>query len=185
VSIIHFTVPGRPFAWKRTNEFKGRRITDKGQLADQRRIAQLGAEAWGPNPPLFGPVKLLVIATFETPASWPAKLREAAIRGDVYFDSDPDFDNIAKEAADGLKFVAFCDDNQVGDGRAILRYGLGERREIWMEALGDPSLQTPAAKRREAKWRAGGYDAAIADAPCGAARWPRVLDALRKEAARG
>jgi Holliday junction resolvase RusA-like endonuclease len=162
---------------------KGRamRLTQAAADEHKRLIARVGGEAWGPRPPLFGSVKLLVIATFETPTSWPKALRAAALAGEVYHDSDPDFDNLEKQVADGLKFISYVDDNQVGDGRAVCRYGRGERTEVWLQALGDPRLQTPAARRREAKWRSGGYDAAIAKAPCGTARWPRVLDALAKE----
>jgi hypothetical protein len=148
-------------------------------VAHQVEVARLGGEAWGPRPPLFCPVKLLVMGTFETPASWPAKLIAAAERGEVYHDTKPDDDNILKEVADALQFVAFVDDCQKADTRVVLRYGRAERTEVWLEAL--PGPESPAARARAAKWRRGGYDAAIAKAACGPARWPRVLDALARE----
>lgn len=155
-------------------------MTHKEAEAHKRRLAQAAIERWGPRPPFFGPVKLLVIATFAIPSSFPRALQEAARRGQLYCDRDPDFDNIAKQVADAIKFIAFLDDNQVGDGRSILRYGEAPRTEVWISELEVDGLQTPAERRRRSRWAAGLYDAAIAKAPCGAARLPRVLDALQK-----
>lgn len=185
MSIIHFIIPGKPFAWRRAQRDKrsGRTFTDKEMVAHQVEVARIGGEAWGPKPPLFGPVKLLVIGTFETPPSWPPALREAAARGEVYHDIKPDDDNILKQVADALQFVVFVDDCQKADTRVVLRYGQGERTECWVQGLAGP--ETPAARARARKWRAGGYDAAIAKAACGPARWPRVLDAIAREGRRG
>lgn len=184
-----FVLDGEPFAWKRPAQ--GRhprtgapiRITNKDAEAHKKRLAQAAIERWGPRPPFFGAVKLLVIATFAIPSSFPKALQEAARRGELYLDRDPDFDNIIKQVADALRFIAFVDDNQVGDGRSILRYGEAPRTECWASELGPDGLQTPAERRRRAAWAAGQYDAAIAKAPCGTARWPRVLDALQKSSA--
>lgn len=164
-------------AWKRVQSKGGQRFTDKDAAKHQRRVAGLAIVAWGALRPLFGPVKFHVTATFETPPSWPRALREAALRGEVYFDSDPDFDNIAKQIADALKFVAFVDDNQVGDARQILRYGAAARTDVWIQPLTDGTLPTPAERARAKRWRQGGYDKAIVKAPCGMARLPSVIDA--------
>ena len=172
---FNFTIHGRPFAWRRAQRDRrsGRTFTDKEMVASQRAIAARACEAWGNAPPFFGPVKLLVMAVFEIPTSWPRAIREAAQRGEVYCDSKPDDDNIRKQIADALQFVAFVDDCQIADGRCILRYGTGERTEVWAEELAGP--QTPAQRRRAKAWLEGAYDAAIAKAPCGRARWPCVL----------
>lgn len=155
-------------------------MTHKEAEAHKKRLAAAAIERWGPAPPFFGPIKLLVIATFRIPSSFPRALQEAARRGQLYCDRDPDFDNIIKQVADALAFIAWVDDNQVADGRSILRYGEAPRTEAWISELGPDGLQTPAERRRRSRWAAGLYDGAIAKAPCGAARLPRVLDALQR-----
>lgn len=187
MSVIQFSKPGRPFAWKRPAQGRTKtglvvRITDKLAAIDKAELARLCGDAWGLDYPWFGPVKLFVAATFAIPSSWPKPLQAAARGGEVYFDSDPDFDNIVKQVADAIKFIAFVDDCQIGDGRAVLRYGLAERTDVFLQPLSPAGMETPATARRRKHWKAGGYDRAIAKAQCGMARWPRVLDTMRREA---
>jgi Holliday junction resolvase RusA-like endonuclease len=174
--VLHFIVPGPPFAWRRAQtDQSGRRYTDKDQQAHQRRVAGIAALAMGERPPLFCAVKLLVIATFELLASG------KAAPGDPH-DIKPDGDNLAKQIADALMFVAFVDDAQVADTRSVKLWGAMARTEVWLEPMARTG-KSPAAARREVKWRKGGYDAAIAKAPCGPARWPSVLDAYSRRLA--
>ncbi len=76
-------------------------------------IRSRALDLMGDNPPLDGPVELVLRAVFEPPASWPKRKREAAIVGDVRPTSKPDLDNIGKAWSDALNGVAFKDDSQV------------------------------------------------------------------------
>lgn len=172
--MIHFRLSGQPRAWKRVRTRGGQFFTDPKTRAHQREIAGACARAWGERPPMFVPVKLFVAATFEIPASWPKRLREAAMTGSIWHDSDPDYDNLLKEVADAIKFIAYVDDCQIADGHCVKRYGTGARTDVWLAPMGGP-LDTPAAARRHRKWHAGGYDAAIARTAAHGLVVPRTL----------
>lgn len=171
----HFSIPGQPFAWQRTKQTKsGQRFNSPELKADQARIAALGCQLFHGRQPYFGPVKLFVQAIFAIPSSMPKREQMLADAGQLYVDIDPDYDNILKEIADGLKFVAYVDDCQIADGRAVLRYGRIPSRDVWLQPLAGDGRP---AVRRQKLWLAGKYNPAIAKAPCGMARWPRVIEA--------
>lgn len=77
------------------------------------------------------PLKLWVEGVFRRPASIPPE--------QVYVVTVPDFDNLAKLVSDALNNgVAYADDRQIADGRAIKRYCVaGEQPHIYimLEAL--------------------------------------------------
>lgn len=181
--IVHFAVPGRPFAWRRAQQFASvlagkavvRKFTDKDMAANQKKVATLACEAWGRSPPHFGPVKVLVMARFAIPSSWPLWLRMAAMEGEVFHDSKPDADNLLKNIQDALQFVAFVDDGQLADCRVIAKFGPNEGTDVYIDQL--PGPITPNQREREKRWRTGAYDAAIAKSPAGRGRSPRILDA--------
>jgi Holliday junction resolvase RusA-like endonuclease len=141
----------------------------------QRAVARIAGVELAGRAPLFGPVKVFVSAVFAIPASWSVTERAAARAAERYRDIDPDADRVLNNILDGLKFVAFVDDCQVADCRCVMRYGEPERTEVWIDHL--PAGNKAAAQRRERKWKGGGYNAAIAKAPCGQARWPLVINA--------
>lgn len=171
-ALEHFIIPGEPVSWKRA--IRGR-INPKAMVADQKLIAFTAGKLFEGRAPFFGPVKIFVSAVFDIPASWSAAERAAAQAAERYRDIDPDADRVLNQILDGLKFVAFVDDCQVADCRCVERYGTVARREVWLEEL--PAGNRSAAINRRAKWRGGGYNAAIAAAPCGQARWPLVINA--------
>jgi Holliday junction resolvase RusA-like endonuclease len=179
---FHFLIGGTPFAWRRAGRDRrtGRTFTDPKAEAHKRTVAFEAALRWGDRPPLFCPVKMLVICTFQTPDSWSKRLRAEAAAGRIYHDSDPDGDNLQKQIADALKFIAFVDDNQIGDGRTVKRYGDGARTEVWLVPAGDGALPTKAQQRRGAKWAAGGYAEAMAKTAGGWARAQARLEAMRR-----
>lgn len=174
MSAVKIDIPGQPFAWQRAIRLRdGRTINSKAMIANQRHIAAVAGKAWGGEPPLFGPVAVLVFADFEIPAGWPQSLIVEAYAGRVYHDSKPDADNLAKEIADALKFIAYCDDSQIADTRCVKRYTGAPGTQIWIKSLA--TLETAAMRRRARRWRSGAMNAAIAKAPCGAARMASVL----------
>jgi len=64
---------------------------------------------------LDGPVHMAVIAYFPIPKSTSKKKRELMIAGMIRPVVKPDYDNICKVAADGLKGIAFKDDSYIVD----------------------------------------------------------------------
>lgn len=172
--VYHFTVPGTPYAWKRAADSRqGKRVNIKPMVQDQKAIAEAACQVFAGKPPLFGPVKVFVLAVFDIPVSWSAAEKAAALAAERYCDIDPDADRILNQVLDGLKFVAFVDDNQVADCRCVQRYGRPARREVWLQEL--PAGNLGAAKRREKKWRGGGYNDAIGRSPCGIVRLPQLM----------
>lgn len=187
--IRSFCLNGLPMAWARPAQGRTKsgatvRIPDKGREAHKAQLAMAALDAWGQAEPFFGPVKMLVIGTWPIPAGWSAKLRAAAQAGEIFMDAKPDFDNIIKQVADALPFIAWVDDAQVADGRSIMRYGASPATECWISELEPDGLKTPATAAREKRWRSGKMDEAILKSIAGAARLPSVLDASRRKAER-
>jgi Holliday junction resolvase RusA-like endonuclease len=178
--MLSFKVLGMPVSWKRVGQDKsGRRVNPKAMREDQKRVASIAEPLWIGRPPHFGPVKIFVQGVFAIPSSWSAAEKAAAMAGERYRDIDPDADRLLNQIMDALKFIAYVDDNQAVDVRCVMRYGLPERREVFVQELEGGNLD--AMKRRKAKWFAGGYNQDIAKAPCGIARWPQTI---RADAAR-
>jgi Holliday junction resolvase RusA-like endonuclease len=79
-------------------------------------------QAMGHTKPFEGAVRLLFIAVFEIPKSWPKGKRAAALAGKIRPAVTPDWDNIGK-LADALNGVVFLDDKQVVSGTVEKWYG--------------------------------------------------------------
>lgn len=169
----HFQLLGEPYAWKRVTDGRHGKVNPKAMRQDQKAMAAKACDVWRGRQPHFGPVKIFVSAIFEIPASWSARERAAALAGERYRDIDPDADRLLNQVLDALKFVAFVDDNQAVDVRCVMRYGSPARREVWIEEKDGGNRD--AMLRRKRKWASGGYNDAIAKAPCGMARWPLVI----------
>jgi Holliday junction resolvase RusA-like endonuclease len=70
--------------------------------------------------PIEGPVRLRIVAYFEMPRSW-SKRKKAQMDGQ-YHTQKPDADNVMKAVKDALDEVAWNDDCQVADVRAVKRW---------------------------------------------------------------
>lgn len=100
--------------------------------------------------PFVGPVLLRFTAVFETPRSFPRKLRDAAARGELYATRKPDKDNIEKLIVDALNGIAFVDDAQVMGG-GLKRYGSPARIEVSFESLASDAVPPTPGDRRAAR----------------------------------
>jgi Holliday junction resolvase RusA-like endonuclease len=89
----------------------------------QRAIAKVARIAMGPRPLLQGALKLVIVAVFPVPPSWPAAERKAALAGYIRHAVRPDADNIGKAVMDALKGIAWKDDTQVADLVVAKWYG--------------------------------------------------------------
>jgi len=110
----------------------------------------MGAQLGGRNAarePFAGPVRMMIVAIYEPPASWTKRLHAAMAAGVVYHTSKPDADNIAKLVGDALNEIAYQDDSQVAELIVRKRYGRPARTDITITPLASAG-QTPADKRR-------------------------------------
>ena len=87
--------------------------------AHGRLAAQL---AMNGKPPLAVPVRADITVDLLAPASWSAKRREAALRGDIRPTTRPDADNYVKAALDAVNSIVIADDSLVVEIDAVKRY---------------------------------------------------------------
>lgn len=132
---VHFTIPGRPCRWERPAEFKGVRSTPKAMRAALRTIGLIARAAMRSRPPMTGALRLEVLCVYAVPASWPPAKREAALLGQVWKTSRPDFDNLVKLVSDACNTVVFGDDAQIARASIAKRYGMPERTEVRISAM--------------------------------------------------
>lgn len=155
---IAFMIPGKPRGKgrPRTSKFGGQPFTPAATVAAEKEIAQLARLEMRAAPLMTGTVNLRVEAVFKVPKSWSAKLKAAALSGELEFTGRPDRDNIEKLVMDALNGVAWIDDAQVNRGPVIRRYGDPERVEVTIEELEcAEGLKSPAERRREDKLAGG------------------------------
>lgn len=79
------------------------------------------------------PLKLMIRAFFEIPASFGKRKTENALNDVIRPCKKPDWDNIGKIVADALNKVAYADDSQIVNARVIKRYSDRPRVEITLE----------------------------------------------------
>lgn len=92
------------------------------------------------------PVRVMVIAAFPVPVSWPSWKREAAEAGQIGMTGRPDLDNLAKIVTDACNGIVYRDDSQIVEMTSSKRYA----REAFVEIIVEPTGQaTPHTKRAE------------------------------------
>jgi Holliday junction resolvase RusA-like endonuclease len=104
------TAKGRPRMTRRGFAYtpaKTRKYEAHGRLAAQ--------QAMNGQPPIAVPVRAEVTIELPVPASWSAKRREAALRGEIRPTSRPDADNYVKAALDTVNAIVVADDSLVVD----------------------------------------------------------------------
>jgi len=104
------TAKGRPRMTRKGITYtpaKTRRFEAHGRLA-----AQLAMDG---RPPISVPVRAEIAIDLAVPASWSAKRREAAMRGDIRPTTRPDADNYVKAALDAVNAIVIADDSLVVD----------------------------------------------------------------------
>lgn len=124
--------------------------TRKAEAALQKLARSYMATRFGTGDnarPLAGPVRMMIVAVYEPPASWPKRLHAALAGGVIYHTSKPDADNIAKLVGDALNEIVYQDDSQVAELIVRKRYGSPTRTDITITPLASAG-QTPADKRR-------------------------------------
>lgn len=167
---IAFSLPGAPTAWQRPRATarihwangKPRAIitlfTAKEVREAEARLSGL-ARAYmaqqvrpggrnAPREPFDGPVRMMIVAVYAVPKSWPKRLQELIASGQtVYHTSKPDTDNLTKFVGDALNGIAYQDDCQVAELVVRKRYGSPARTDITITPLASAGM-TPADRRR-------------------------------------
>jgi Holliday junction resolvase RusA-like endonuclease len=80
--------------------------------AHGRLAAQLAMDG---RPLIVVPVRAEITIDLPVPASWSAKRRDAALRGDVRPTTRPDVDNYVKSALDAINQIVVADDSMIVD----------------------------------------------------------------------
>lgn len=130
-----FVVPGKPHGKGRP---RATVVAGRARLYTPQASADYEAavrEAGGPHfpTPIRGPVKLRIVAIFETPPSW-SKRKRAEMQGRFHVQK-PDGDNVMKSIKDGLNGIAWVDDCQAADCRVVKRWGSHSETFVLVEAL--------------------------------------------------
>ena len=111
------TAKGRPRMTRRGITYTPaatRRYEAHGRLAAQ--LTMIG------RPPINVPVRADITVDLLAPASWSAKRRDAALRGDIRPTTRPDADNYVKAALDAINEIVVADDSLVVDLAVTKKY---------------------------------------------------------------
>ncbi|WP_118999708.1 RusA family crossover junction endodeoxyribonuclease [Cereibacter sphaeroides] len=127
---ISFTIPGKPFAWRRARSHGKIRFKDKATEAHEATLQAIALQHF--PVPLEGPVKLTVRAVFKIPVSW-SKKKAAALFGRPHTQK-PDLSNLIKHVEDGLNRIAWVDDGQIAKyGESEKVWGDKDEMIVWVE----------------------------------------------------
>ena len=129
---VQFTIPGKPFAWRRARSNGKIRFNDPAMEAHASTVQAIALKHF--PAPIAGPVKLEIRCTFAIPKS-ASKARRLAAMWRPHTQK-PDSDNIAKQIGDALNRIAWVDDSQIADSRVIKLWGDRDETVVEVEAMG-------------------------------------------------
>ena len=122
---VQITLVGEPHGKGRPRFARstGHAFTPAKTRAYESALRYAAQESMNGEPPLEGPLSVVVVAIFPVPSSWSRKKRDAAaLRNEIWPTVKPDADNLLK-VVDALNEVVFRDDKQIVDARIVKRYG--------------------------------------------------------------
>ena len=137
--MIELEIPGEPVGKQRPKVFPMRTrtgliirrgVTPEKTVNYETLIRQLFAVKYPGFEPLGGPLALTVEAFLLIPKSASRKKKAAMAEGEIIPEKRPDFDNLAKTAADALQGVAFRNDSQIAEAVIRKRYSQVPRMRI-------------------------------------------------------
>ncbi len=149
-----FEVPGVPRGQERNRHRiatgKGGRqfvanYLPKQTRAEQAAVRLFAQQAMEGRPPLEGPIELRMTAYMPIPASWSQKKQAMALAGIILPTGRPDFDNLAKSIADGIRQIAIKDDAQVVSAHLWKRYSDRPRAVVELRCMGQQPLALPSS----------------------------------------
>ncbi len=136
---IRFSVPGTPVAkgrprFARRGNFVST-YTDSKTASYENLVKVKAEEAMQGRPAIDGAVDVRICLYVTPPASWSQKKQRAALAGDIFPTSKPDWDNCAKIICDAINEIVFRDDKQIVDGRVIKRYAETARATVEVRSM--------------------------------------------------
>jgi Holliday junction resolvase RusA-like endonuclease len=137
---IELVVPGEPVGKQRPRIYGRHGVTPEKTVRYETLIRELFAVKYPGFEPLGGPLALILEAYLSIPKSESKKKRTAMAAGAILPVKSPDFDNLAKIAADALQTVAYRNDAQIAEAQIQKRYSETPRLRIALgpiEAKGD------------------------------------------------
>lgn len=117
-------VPGHPVAKGRPRFGKGRTRTPEKTAKHERHIRDCFMQV-KQRELIEGPIRLTITFSMRIPESWSKKKKLSAVVGDIRPTSKPDIDNLVK-MIDALNGLAFKDDSQIVEVKAVKKYGTPE-----------------------------------------------------------
>lgn len=137
---ISFTVYGVPVGKARARTtFQGGHAhgyTPKKTVDFERAIARAYINACrSAKMPKNAPLRMYAVCYMPIPKSTPKRLRELMTSERVYHTKRPDASNILKSIEDAINGLAYKDDSQIADTRAVKFYSDYPRVEVKIEVL--------------------------------------------------
>ena len=126
MKMISFAVPGDAVPWARAGSKGAARFTPLKQRSYEGAIKMFASAAMAGQPPISGPIQLIIRADYLAPKSWSKKKSAEA----EWKETRPDADNIAKIYKDALNGIVFYDDSQVTWLVVQKKYGLFARVSV-------------------------------------------------------
>jgi Holliday junction resolvase RusA-like endonuclease len=127
IDCVHVILSGQPIGKGRPRFTRqGRTYTPAKTKDYEQKLRQAAIEAMKDHDrePTEMPCRVVILAQFEIPKSWPKYKKNAALTGEGnYKPGKPDIDNIAKAALDAMNGVVFKDDALVSKLEVEKRYG--------------------------------------------------------------
>lgn len=120
---VIITLEGPPIQKGRPRVTRFGTFTPKKTKAYQHALGLAAMRAMAGREIITCPVEVMILLTFEPPASWSQRKRAAACALDFAPAVKPDIDNLAKSVLDGLNGVVFQDDAQCYHLVASKEYG--------------------------------------------------------------
>jgi Holliday junction resolvase RusA-like endonuclease len=135
---VSFEVPGEPRGKGRPRAtIRAGHVavyTDAKTRSEEGAIRMIASAAMRGRPPYEGAVSLYMVAYRSIPASFSKAKRKAALRGELFPTSRPDFDNYSK-MADALNEIVWRDDSQVVRAKVLKLYSDRPRLVIEVRAM--------------------------------------------------
>jgi Holliday junction resolvase RusA-like endonuclease len=137
MTTICFKIPGPPKGKGRARFVKatGRAYTPADTASYENLVKVLAMQAMAGQPPLEGPVRVDLYASYPIAASWPKKKKADAAAGTWRCTVKPDIDNVLKAVWDAINGVVFKDDAQVVQVTAIKRFSETPGVAVFVKAL--------------------------------------------------
>lgn len=114
---VGFRVEGPPVPWSRarisSRNGKITPFTPAKMRAYQNKIKAAAKEAMRGDPPMEGPIKVMVTVVLPIPKSFSKKRTELAKKEKILPTTRPDVDNYAKIAFDAMNGIFYLDDAQI------------------------------------------------------------------------